>query len=238
MVDFGSITSETPTTLDCAMPASAFASINKNEWKLSDDTPNRYRELLHGAMSFEAIVRELCARIRIIEVHRNKAESAHGYSRAHVKVKVHRDACTMFHSGRSGYRAQYYDGISNGERANAFAVRSITKAILSQLSDTRLMSVEWIEQSLLSRNSKVWVHQGQWLRYARRSDRLLIVERWHRQLASDDKKRRKLALWASLVPQQEDRIDIKGEFLTLDARPIDINPKQGRSKQLYELGFT
>jgi hypothetical protein len=67
---------------------------------------------------------------------------------------------------------------------------------------------------------------------------LLIVERWNSQLASHDTKRQKLALWAGLVPQQEDRIDIKGEFLTLDGRPININPKQGRSKQLYEIGFT
>ena len=59
-----------------------------------------------------------------------------------------------------------------------------------------------------------------------------------RELASEDKKRRKMARWATLVPQQEDAIDIKGTFLTIDGEPLPFNPKQGRSKQIHELGFT
>lgn len=220
------------------MVASAFATIEEKDWLLAHGTPKHCRTLLHGRQPFETIIRQLCSGIEVIEVHRNKAKSCPGYFRAQVRVRVHRDRCAVFHSGRSGYRAQYYKSVANGERANAFAVSSITRAISSDLRDTRLMSKKWIERSLLGRDSKVWIHQGQWLRQWRRIDRLLVVKRWNREVDSDDAKRRKLAVWASLVPQYEDRIDIKGSFLTLDGEPLSANPKQGRSEQLYELGFT
>jgi hypothetical protein len=100
------------------------------------------------------------------------------------------------------------------------------------------MTKDWIERSLMGHDSKVWVHQGRWLRQSRRRDRLLMVERWMRHLVSDDKKRRKLARWASLVPQQESAMDIKGAFLTMDGQPLPFNPKQCRSRQIRELGFT
>jgi hypothetical protein len=65
------------------------------------------------------------------------------------------------------------------------------------------MTKQWIERSLFGSDSKVWIHQGQWLRQSRHRDRLLMVERWMRELDTNDKKRRKLARWAILVPQQE-----------------------------------
>ena len=220
------------------MAASAFATIAKHEWALSPNTAKPCRALLHRPLSFEAVVRQLCAKIKVVRVRRNRAKSVDGYFRATIKVRVLRRSCTAFHSARSGYRAQYYRSITNGERANAFAVSSLVKAIRQELRDTRLMKKDWIERSLMGRDSKVWIHQGQWLRQSRRRERLLMVERWIRELASDGKKRRKLARWATLVPQQESAIDIKGAFLTMDGRALPINPKQGRSKQIHDLGFT
>jgi hypothetical protein len=224
-------------TLDRTM-TTAFATIAKDEWALSTSTPKPCRALLHRPLSFGSVMRQLCAKIKVVQVRRNRAKSADGYFRASVKVRVLRRPCTLFHSGRSGYRAQHYRSITNGERANAFAVSALVKAIRAQLRDTRLMTKEWIERSLLGRDSKVWIHQGQWLRQSRRRDQLLMVERWMRELASRDKERRKLARWASLVPQLESAIDIKGAFLTMDGEPLPFNPKQGRSKQIHDLGFT
>jgi len=218
--------------------ATAFAIITSRDWALSPSAPKACRALVHRSQSFESVVRQLCAKVKVVRVRRNKARSADGYFRAHVKVRVPRRSCTVFHSARSGYRAQYYRGIAYGERANAFAVSALAHAIHGQLRDTRLMTKEWIERSLLGHDSKVWIHQGLWLRHSRRRDRLLVVKRWMREVSSKDKKRRKLARWATLLPQQENAIDIKGTFLTNDGEPLPFNPKQGRSKQLHDLGFT
>ena len=218
--------------------ASAFASVAKDEWALAAHTPNRCRALLHQASTFESVVRQLCASIRVVQVRRNRAKTAAGYFRASVRVRVLRRSCTVFHSARSGYRAQYYDSVANGERANAFAVSALVAAIRAQLTDTRLMTKDWMERSLLGRHAKVWVHQGHWLRQSRRRDQLLLVRRWTRELDSEDKKRRKLARWARLVPHQETAIDIKGAFLTMDGKSLTSNSKPARGSQIHDLGFT
>jgi len=64
------------------------------------------------------------------------------------------------------------------------------------------------------------------------------VSRWTKELLSESKGRRKLALWASLVPLDEDRIDIKGVYLTLNGQPLSRTLKEGRSRTIHELGFT
>jgi hypothetical protein len=226
-----------PRTLDPAV-RSSFATVPKAEWALSGDTPKQYRALLHAPRSFEALIRDLCAHVKVIDVCRDKAQSFPGYYRAEVTILVRRLPCTAFHSARFGYRAQYYASIRNGETANAFAVSSLVVAILSQLRNTNLMTKAWIERSLLGRDSKVWIHQGQWLRFARRRDRLLMVQRWMRKLSSLDSEHRRLARWSTLVPRQEHALDIKGAFLTLAGKPLRCAAKPERGKQLHEIGFT
>ena len=217
------------------MGTSAFACIAKPAWPLSDRASSSCRTLLHRATPFEALVRQLCRGIKVVQLRRNKAREFPGYFRANVKVRVPSRACTAFHSARCGYRAQYHFSIRNGEKANAFAVRSLVNAIRPQLRDTRLMTKQWIERSLLSSDSKVWIHQGQWLR---RGARLLLVQRWTHKLRSGDRKRRKLAHWATLVPEREAAIDVKGAFVTLDGKPLRVRAKPKRGRQLHELGFT
>jgi hypothetical protein len=220
------------------MTATAFANIGRNEWLLSAEIEVARRALLHNSLVFEAIVQKLSHEAKVVEVHRNRAKCFPGYFRVHVKIRVSTDTCTMFYSGRSGYRAQYYLSIANGERANAFAVSTLAQAIRPQLNDARQMSKGWIEQSLSGRASKVWIHQGRWVRHERNSDRMLRVARWIRELAATDERRRKLALWGSLIPRGEDRIDIKGTFMTLDGQPLTANPKIGRNTDLHNFGFT
>jgi hypothetical protein len=214
---------------------SVFACVSKSEWAVSDRMRNSCRALLHSARPFEALVRELCCNIEVVRVCRNKSRDFPGYFRASVKVRVLRRPCTAFHSARCGYRAQYYSGVRNGEKANAFAVRSLVNAIRMQLCGTRLMTKEWIERSLFGNDSKVWIHQGQWLR---RGARLLLVSRWIDELRSDDWKRQKLARWATLVPERERRIDIKGTWITLGGDFLSVKAKPKRATHLHELGFT
>ena len=220
------------------MVTTKFACIDLNEWRLSGDIEQEWRALLHSSQTYESVIQRLSCEAKVIEVHRNKSKCFPGYFRAHVRVQVSAESCTLFHSGRSGYRAQYYRSITNGEQANTFAVLSLAHSILPQLGETRLMVKGWIEKSLCGLASKLWLHQGLWLRNKRNSDRMLCVTRWMRELSATDKHRSKLALWGSLVPRYEDKIDIKGTFLTLDEVPLASNAKVGRSKDLNELGFT
>ena len=144
----------------------------------------------------------------------------------------------MFHSARCGYRAQYYHSIATGERANSLAVQTLIEAVDSQIEDSRLISQSWIQASLTGTTTKAWIHQGLWLRYRKCSDRMLGVSRWLKGLDSSDPRERRLAQWARLVPREEGRIDLKGTFLTLKGVPLSINPKEDRSKEIRDLGFT
>lgn len=220
------------------MSAAEFARINASEWCLARELEQQWRAVIHASETFEEVVRRVSNEGQVIEVHRNTANLNAGYFRAHIKICVTPATCASFHSGRSGYRAQFYRSTANGERANGFAMASITNAIRSQLRDTRLMTRAWIERSLLGIGSKVWIHQGQWLHLKRNSDRLLFVARWRRELCSSDERRRKLAVWGSLVPRDEYRLDLKGALLTLDGEQLGSSPKKGRSDDIHELGFT
>ena len=114
----------------------------------------------------------------------------------------------------------------------------MVRALRSQLTGTRLMSTRWLEMSLLGRFSKLWVHQGNWLRWQRTSDRLLCITRWNSKLASADKRMCKLAHWGRLVPQKEKRLDLKGTCLTLAGEPQTNDPKETRGRDVYECGYT
>jgi hypothetical protein len=96
----------------------------------------------------------------------------------------------------------------------------------------------WALDSLFGATSKTWIHQGLWLRYSRLTDRKLHVARWSEKLKSTDPKVRKHAVWASLVPFDENRIDFKGTFLTMERLPLETNPKEARGKHIHDIGFT
>jgi hypothetical protein len=212
--------------------------IDPTVWRLSDKTSQRGRDLLLEEITYQQIIEKMVTEARVIKVHRNVSMKYPGYFRASLTIRVSPESCALFHSGRSGYRAQYYHSPTTGEHANNVAVTALAQAISSQLDSTRSMSLSWLNSSLAGSGTKVWIHQGPWLRYRRYSDRVLSVLRWDRELHSENEKRRKLALWASLVPFDEDRIDIKGTYLTLDGKHLGTNPKKGRSSDLHELGFT
>ena len=220
------------------MSRAEFACIDPTIWRLSNDIGPKWRTVLLDAIAYEQVIEKVASEAQVVELHRNQAEECPGYYRALVTIKVSPKACALFHSGCSGYRAQFYQNTAIGERANRLAVETLLQAIDSQLGETRSMSRAWIQASLSGSATKSWIHQGPWLRYRRRSNRLLAVSRWTKELLSESKGRRKLALWASLVPLDEDRIDIKGVYLTLNGQPLSRTLKEGRSRTIHELGFT
>jgi hypothetical protein len=161
------------------------------------------------------------------------------YFRACISLKSDRAAVDLFHNGPAGYRAQYYKSESNGDRANRYLLDHLLARVIQLVTaqHKRTCPPNWVKKSLEDGDAKVWIHQGPWIRHSRAVDRYLVVTRWVKAQQSTDKKRRKKARYAGLIPRSEDKIDLKGGFLTLSGKPLGTL-KPGRARDLHQLGFT
>jgi hypothetical protein len=70
-----------------------------------------------------------------------------------------------------------------------------------------------------------------------RRERRLFVKRWYKAQSDKDKERRKKARWAMLTPASEVCLELKGGFVSPSGVPAG-SFKEGRSRDLHELGFT
>jgi len=180
-----------------------FACIGREVWCLSGDLSRKWRALLLQGPPFEQGIETLASEARVAACSREACDDVPGYYRAVVTVLVRAESSAWFHSGNCGYRAQYFQSAAVGERANRCAVETLVQALDAQLRGTRSMPQPWLMESLHGGGTKIWIHQGLWFRYRRRADRQLAVSRWAAELQSQNEQRRKLALWASLVPLNE-----------------------------------
>ena len=218
--------------------SSEYACATTDEWQLR--LPPSRASLLADECPYESIIEKLQASAQLSQVRRERSRCHQGYYRVALKLTVDKCALDLFHNSRCGYRAQYYLCTDLGDKANAYAIRVLCMRIRLLLTTHCRASypIEWAENSLLHTDAKLWIHQGSWLRENRKSDRNLFVERWIRELASPDAERRKKAGWAMLTPGHENRLDVKGGFMTKQCRPLQENLKPERSKDLWSLGFT
>lgn len=209
-----------------------FPAVDEATWGLSSG---------QALQRFEDIAASISASFRIIG-HRRKASTSHrGSYRFEATMEVPSGVATLFHSSGSGYRAQYYIGIENGEKANRYAVDAILPELLSRIQRVRKRScpMTFVEASLLGSQTKLWIHQGAWLRQCRDADRLLFPPRW-RQHAEDlqGERVRKLLRWGTLVPSTEARIEIKGTVVRPDGSETHRAFKSARSFEIHNYGFT
>jgi len=183
--------------------------------------PERRTHLLQGP-NYEQIIRDLADTVHVVKYRRERCCGNRDYFRLNATLKcfspVHVD---LFHSSAAGYRAQYYIAPAMGEAANRFAVECIGRSVweFAKLHPKRSCPVSWMRATVEDEDAKVWIHQGQWLRAPSLAKRLLRVERWQEH-ASSDKCTRKRARWSQLTPADEDRIDLKGGFVTLEGEPL------------------
>ena len=146
----------------------------------------------------------------------------------------------MFHNSVCGYRAQYYYSIKNGKRANRYAIDLLAPRITGLLSgaNKRTCPLWLVEKSLSDFHAKIWIHQGRWLRSESHNDQNLRVERWLHKQSSASKKIRKKARWASLAPDVEMRLELKGAYFTFDRKPLGKSTKPNRGNDIHKYGFT
>jgi hypothetical protein len=126
--------------------------------------------------------------------------------------------------------------VRTGEAANEYAVGQLAPRIIELLDcrQKRTCPLGWVKESLHHPEAKLWIHQGPWLRLGRETDRNLAVERWLRYRWDKQRKDH----WASLTPEDETRIDLKGAPLTLEGRPYGRSLKPNRGEHIHCAGYT
>ncbi|MFZ2998885.1 MAG: hypothetical protein WA071_00935 [Undibacterium umbellatum] len=217
-----------------------FAHIGNAEWKLSDTLNLQRRRWLLDSPPYDQIVHNILRGLSGVEVKRERSMEKPGYYRAVVTLHVDAAALDQFHSSASGYRAQYYENPALGSKANRFALDILLPRVRELVADCnkRTCPASWVAQSLQDSDAKLWIHQGLWLRQARKSDRSRLVPLWLTASQQDaDKERRKMAMWSTLTPANETRLELMGGFLSLEGIALGTL-KPDRGKKINELGFT
>lgn len=217
-----------------------FVRIGDAEWKLSDILDLQRRRWLLDSPTYEQLVDNILRGLSCVEVKRERSTERPSCYRAVVTLHVDAAALDQFHSSASGYRAQYYESVALGCKANRFALDTFLPRVkqLVVSHNKRTCPASWVTRSLQDRDAKLWVHQGQWLRHARKSDRNLLVPRWLIASQQDtDKERRKLAMWSMLIPTNETRLKLMGGFLSREGSSLETF-KPHRGHHINELGFT
>jgi len=216
----------------------AFVRVPRDEWRFDESVSGGRKDRLLNGPSYEQIIAQMVDESILISFRQEHAREREDpvFLRAVATLDVGTSAVDLFHNSASGYRAQYYHDKQLGKRANSFALSKLAPRVITLLADRleRTCPSWWVEKSLLDPHAKVWVHQGPWLF---RPMRQLCVERWMKQQDLPDERRAKRAALASLAPDQESWLDIKGGFLTMQGDPLG-SLKPARTTDLHELGFT
>jgi hypothetical protein len=218
--------------------SSSFLCVPANDWCLAPEMDRSRRNVLVKDIPFEKIIELIAQESRLVSIKKNRLDKRPDYHRVVIVLETASSAVDLFHNSRRGYRAQYYLGVRNGERANEYAVRALTPKVKELFAGKKTSPWTWVEKSLSNSEAKIWIHQGLWFRYRRISDRIICIPRWASHLQSLQRDDRKKALWGSLSASGESRIDIKGGFVDSNGNSLGGSLKPSRGQQIYELGFT
>lgn len=217
-----------------------FASLAADDWPLSQTVDSvRCRRLIRRR-AFTDIVRSMLTQMKVLDAKVQPAPKRHPGHRFAARFGTDAVALDNFFNSASGYRAQYLQGPALGDEANRLVIDalipSLSRALLEQHVSTELRAL--FEPSLSHPWAKVWIHQGPWLLWSRRDQRILLVPSWQTELQSPDKHRRKLARWGSLAPEHETRFVLKGGYVA-SGRHIEIcKSASTRGQEIHTLGFT
>ena len=99
-----------------------FVNISPRVWQLTGDMSQL------PSVGYERIIRRIASEADTVAHHRERAKHKPNCFRAYVKLKCRAETISLFHSSRSGYRAQYYSSVAGGEQANRFALAVLVPA--------------------------------------------------------------------------------------------------------------
>lgn len=224
------------------MPKSqiSFVCISNDKWIVSAEIGTSRKKKLTSGISFEEILERILERATVNNHQREKLRSNPEYYRIVVELKVCSETVDMFHNSMCGYRAQYFDSVNTGERANKYVMELLTPRVTKLLygRNKRTCPLWFVEKSLSNIHAKIWIHQGLWLRRARNNEQHLFIKRWQKEQSNYDKNIRKRARWAGLTPMDEVILDLKGAYFTLEGKPYGKSTKPHRGNDIHKYGFT
>lgn len=161
-----------------------------------------------------------------------------GYYRVSVNIPLSQELYDQLMNGSSGYRAQYFLGIRNGEKFNRLLVDSIAPIIVNSESlYNNKIDRDTFQKSLCGRFSKFWFSKEitdlARQDYLRGLPEVISVERWRNYWKCKDKP------WKGLLaPLPESQcILLNGTFIDPSSGKI-YEQKPTRSQQLHESGWT
>jgi hypothetical protein len=161
-------------------------------------------------------------------------------SRVEISLLLPSQTVDLFHNGASGYRAQFYLGVQQGEAANRCFIDSLLPATERIYAARSELGSHWefVRASLSHRDAKIWIREGAWLSDNRPSDRNLLVHRWRQNAGKITLAYRFEPSWAELTPASETCLELKGGCLDQFSQPLDVSLKLSRSRELHEHGYT
>ena len=201
--------------------------------------PTRRRHMLLSSPSYVEIIAAMTHKMELEALCCQRAESGELAYRVVAKLSSTPATIDLFHNSATGYRAQYLLGEAIGEAANDYALTQLLPAIaLLVLKRRPICPAAVLEQSLRHPWTKVWVHQGPWLRHARKDEWVLRVPDWQGQATSANARSGKLIRWGMLAPDTEAAFVIKGGFVFSDGRHRLGEPPKNRAQDIHSCGFT
>ena len=220
-------------------PSSKFSRSDPERWCLDSALPSERRCRLLSSPSYEDIVAFMKNDLTLETARCQRATSGEKAYRVVVKLRSTSAAVDLFHNSVSGYRAQYLLSTSNGEAANSYALEELLPTVAPLLLKRRpTFPAVILEQSLRHPWTKMWIHQGVWLRRARTDQQVLHVPDWESQPSSSLPRAKKLARWGKLAPDTESAFVIKGGFVLPDGSHRFGQPPKNRAEDLHTCGFT
>lgn len=216
-----------------------FTRIEPDEWRLDGAVPGARRRLLLEPPDYNEIVEHLLQDISLEDARCQRAEDSVKAYRVVTRLRTTPRAIDLFHNSAGGYRAQYLSSASLGEAANNYALLTLVPVVVSLLLQKRVNFPSVVlDQSLRHPMTKIWIHQGRWLRCARRDQHVLKIPSWASRAASSEPRIRKLVRWGMLVPDEESSFVIKGGFVFMNGRHRLGELNKNRTQDIHTCGFT
>jgi hypothetical protein len=216
-----------------------FSFVPIGHWQIDKSVSRARRKRLLGTIRFENIVARLCSEARIFGIRREKGKTTkRGLHRYVITLSANRRTIDLWHNSCGGYRAQYYLKPAIGDSANTYAADFLKAATEHLIQRDRFRKRYWplVAKSICHPETRLWIHQGRW--GAKLPDRVLQVLRWQDHREVDCAKVTKRRNWGALMPANEFRPALKGQWLNKDGSPVSGKPKADRARQINRYGFT
>ncbi len=220
-----------------------FVTLPPEVWLLSDSISTERYALLSAPPTFEETVGALRDHAAIQSCKRARPNRSSTLWPKRVVVVLAFPGgerwVDVFHNSASGVRAQCLHSVNLGCQALDYArdeLRSRTIELLEGRGLTRSLR-DFAHISLGDDSTKVWIHQGEWVRHARADIHGLRIAKWDNCVPSNEFEAR-LLRYGSKAPERPALIDVLGGLYDEIGTAKPGKPPLHRSHQIQRFGFT